>query len=439
MKRRHNVIATTLLILGIIYLSAQREGNLLGYSRSDDLDPGHAADRTKFRAGEKLPAGAGSHTRLAATPSPSPGPIVVSPEPELASPQVPAQVVPLAGPVVDHTSSPSDSTQQQHEDHGVALPFNPEFAFQQDLQLELPFETLKELSNQAPLHYDPTGSKTYAFATFMATRNPSVKDPYFLAIHSLIHRVLWSPRSCTQKNYPFIVFVADFVTPEQRALLTGAGAVVRELKPLPWHCDSGAQKRWNDLFAKLNMWAETEFERILFLDADAFPLTNIDEMFELAPVQNCVDTKLQLDDFTPDQKPICEPYIFSGVPMSADKPESPEINVGAMVFTPSLGMHTRLVQNYLKTNHYDCKMAEQAFLNWQFSPGGAYPPTTLERKWGGFFPKQDRKEDLKVVHEKMWAISEGWLKEEWERAWEEMRTWYSSGEFVEARKGGLSA
>jgi alpha-N-acetylglucosamine transferase len=386
-----------------------------------------------------LRAGAGSHTRLATAPSPYPSPVVTTDsEEELEIPKVPEQVTPLeaAGLSSDHGEQPPDEIQQQPQDQGVTTSSIPEFSFQQDLELDLPVDTLRGLSDHAPLHYDPVGRKTYAYATFMATRNPSLKDPYFLAIHSLIHRILWSPRSRTQNNYPFIVFVADFVTPEQRALLSGAGAIVRELKPIPWHCDSGAQKRWNDLFAKLNMWAETEFERLLFLDADAFPLTNIDEMFELAPVQSCIESKLQIDDFTSDQKPICEPYIFAGVPTTPDITDSPEINVGAMVFTPSLGMHSRLVQNYLKTDHYDCKMAEQAYLNWQFSPLGAYPPTKLEREWGGFFPGEDDKGRLKVVHEKMWALGAGWVREEWERGWEEMKAWYESGEFLEERRRG---
>ena len=72
----------------------------------------------------------------------------------------------------------------------------------------------------------------------MATRNSSLRGPYFLAVHSFIDRILWSPRSQIQHAYPFIVFVTDFITQKQRALLAGAGAIVRELKPLNWHCEA---------------------------------------------------------------------------------------------------------------------------------------------------------------------------------------------------------
>jgi inositol 3-alpha-galactosyltransferase len=316
----------------------------------------------------------------------------------------------------------------------------PEFTFQNDLDLDFPFAALKKFSHYAPLHYSPSGPRTYAYATFMATRNPSLKDPYFLAILSVMHRILWSPRSRTQKNYPFIVFVANFVTQEQRSVLRGAGAVVRELAPLEWTCTKpGVQARWKDLFAKLNMWAETDFSRIIFLDADAFPVTCIDDMFDIAPLQHCVRNKLELYDHLPPLEPVCEDYVFAGVPQNYDDPNDLNINVGAMVFSPSERQHARLIQNYRKTDRYDCEMAEQAFLNWQFNPAGAYPPTKLEREWGGFFPKEADEGRLKVVHEKLWSgnIAEEsgvWLKVEWETGWGEMVEWYENEEFRRERE-----
>ncbi|KAF1951339.1 nucleotide-diphospho-sugar transferase, partial [Byssothecium circinans] len=313
--------------------------------------------------------------------------------------------------------------------------------FQKDLDLDLPISIFKQLSSNAPHNYHPTNpnpkskSKPYAYATFMATRNPSLKDPYYLAIHSLVYRILWSQRSRTDK-YPFIVFVATFVTPEQRALLRGAGAIVRELSPLEWNPNvPGVQHRWKDLFAKLNMWRETEFERIIFLDADAFPLANIDAMFDLAPIQHCIPEKLSADDKLADGTHACgEPYIFAGVPQQPFNATAPNINVGSMLFTPSRAMHKRLLQNYVKTDRYDCLMAEQAFLNWQFEPEGAFPPTLLERPWGGFFPKEDEEGTLKVVHEKLWSYGEeSWMGREWVGTWREMLFFYEGDGFAKLR------
>ncbi|KAJ4992827.1 hypothetical protein SVAN01_01531 [Stagonosporopsis vannaccii] len=306
--------------------------------------------------------------------------------------------------------------------------------FQDDLTLELPVDNLNSLDRHSPHNYDPKDAAPYAYATFFASRNPSIEDPYYLAIHSLIYRVLWSPRSKTSKH-PFVVFVADFVSPEQRRLLAGAGAVVRDLAPLPWHpTDPGVQERWKDLFAKLHMWNETSFSRIFFLDADALPMAPIDDVFELKKVRNCIESKMQLDDFLPSGEPICEPYLFAGVSMNPFSIFDVEINVGSMVFTPNAKQYQRLLQNYLKFDKYDVKMAEQAFLNWQFGINSAYPPAMLPREYGAFFPKDEGEKGLKVVHEKIWAAQRGPWKDEWDNTWKEMNAFYGSGEFVTARR-----
>jgi alpha-N-acetylglucosamine transferase len=105
-----------------------------------------------------------------------------------------------------------------------------------------------------------------------------------------------------------------------------------------------------------------------------------------------------------------------------------------MVFSPSEKMHQRLLQNYVKTDQYNCLMAEQAFLNWQFSVNGAFPATRLGREYGGFFPVEDEEGKLKVVHEKLWSVESTWLKSEWLTQWQEMLSFYTGPDFLERRK-----
>lgn len=425
MRRKHNITLATLACIGTTYLIAQyrhdfkhanEAGNhITGIESlpSDELVIAYNEDVTtvpgKDVLSEAVPEDVRSHILESAVPA-----IEVS---SLAS---------GSRPFIAEVSLVSSTESSVPEPETTYL-------FQNDLELDLPTEILRKYGKQKPHNHNPEGPKAYAYASFLATRNPSLKDPYFLAIHSLIYRLLWSPRT-RSSQHPFVVFVAESVTEEQRALLTGVGALVRELSPLHWEPNVlGVQDRWKDLFAKLNMWKETEFERILFLDADAFPLTNIDEMFNLAPIQDCLPEKLHLDDFLADG-PVCEPYIFAGVPQDPFNDTHPNINVGSMVFTPSLRMHARLLQNYVKTDKYDCAMAEQAFLNWQFGPEGAYPGTKLERQWGGFFPTEAEGDGkLKVVHEKLWVADSGWMKDEWGGIWTEMIEFYEGEEFDKAR------
>lgn len=328
---------------------------------------------------------------------------------------------------------PSQDVQLPPPSDSAQVGFQAEFDFQKDLHLDIPVDVLKGFSNNKPHHYNPDGPKTNIYATFMATRSPSVKDPYYLAIHSLIYRILWSPRSRTEK-YAFVVFVGDFVTPEQRQLLTGAGAIVRELSPLEWNPDvEGIQSRWRDLFAKLNMWKETEFSKIVFLDADAFPVANVDGMFDLAPEQNCIESKLTPEDHFLDGTSACEPYVFAGIPHSPFNEDNIEVNGGVLVFSPSERMHQRLLQNYLKYDRYDVKTVEQGFLNWQFNIKGAFPATALERQWGAVFPQEDDEGKVKVVHEKIWSEEMAWMKKEWVDQWVEMTQFYMSEEFSKMR------
>ncbi|KAK7193778.1 hypothetical protein DPSP01_000331 [Paraphaeosphaeria sporulosa] len=311
--------------------------------------------------------------------------------------------------------------------------FQAEFGFQQDLELDLPVDVLRKFSNNRPHNYDPAGPKTNVYATFMGTNNPSIKDPYYMAIHSLIYRLLWSPKSRSEK-YAFVVYVAKYVTPEQRELLAGAGAIVRELEMLEWDPqDEGIQKRWKNLFAKLNMWKETEFSRIFSLDADAFPVANIDGIFDTATEQTCIEAKLTPEDYLPDGTSACEPYVFAGIPQDPFNPVAKSINGGALVFSPSTRMHQRFLQNYLKYDRYDVKLVEQAFLNWQFDINGAFPAQLLDREWNAAFPNEEDEGKVKVVHEKIWSEDREWLKKEWVNEWIAMTQFYMSEAFSNAR------
>ncbi|KAM3067481.1 hypothetical protein ACMFMG_011626 [Clarireedia jacksonii] len=292
---------------------------------------------------------------------------------------------------------------------------NTKYPFQEDLDLPLPTVDLTKYKDNWPHNYNPSSPQQFAYATLLSTRNPSIRDPYFMALQNLIFRVLWSPPTRTLK-YPFVVFVAPFVTEQQRSLISGAGAILRDLPPLEWDppassTDRPIYSRWKDNFSKLHMWNETDFTP--------------------AP-RNCKSELLEADDYAPAcgtaESP--ESYIFSAVPQGGSGP-SVEVNVGAMVFSTSTNMYVRFLGNYQKYDRYVTHMADQGFMSWQFKQDGAFPATLLEREWDGFFPKEEDKGKLKVVHEKLWAAdTKGWLKEEWLQGWKEMVKWYEGEGFV---------
>ncbi|KAL1642992.1 hypothetical protein SLS61_009454 [Didymella pomorum] len=418
MKRLRYSLAAAVLLLGLVYFFTQHESMSLGL-RPAKL---HSGSSTNTQHAHDSPKEDESHESDTT-------PLVEVVEDVPGSHKVPPASTKPASHDAPNLHG-SDDASAKPESKGTG---NIGFDFAKDLNLELPSDTFKELSKYAPHNYDANGPPSYTYATFFASRNPSIEDPYYLAIHSLVYRILWSSRS-KSAHHPFVVFVGEWVSPEQRQLLSGAGAIVRELAPLPWNPpDPAVLDRWKDLFAKLHMWNETSFSRILFLDADALPIAPIDDMFELKPEWECIPTKMQLDDFLPGGDGVCERYIFSGVPADPYSIFDANINVGSMVFTPNTRQHQRLLQNYLKFDKYEVKMAEQAFLNWQFGINSAYPPGMLEREYGAFFPDEKGEKGMKVVHEKIWAAKGGFWKEEWDNTWAEMLRFYGGDEFKVVR------
>jgi inositol 3-alpha-galactosyltransferase len=419
MKRLRYFLAAAILLLGLVYFFTQHESMSLRLQPvksniGSSTDTQHAHDSPKEDESHES-----DRTPLVEVVEDVPG-----------SHKLPPVSTTPVSDGVPNLYEPIDTPSAEPESKGTG---NIGFDFAKDLNLELPIDTFKKLSVYAPRNYVPNGPPSYTYATFFASRNPSIEDPYYLAIHSLVYRILWSPRS-KSANHPFVVFVGEWVSPEQRQLLSGAGAIVRELAPLPWNPpDPAVLDRWKDLFAKLHMWNETSFSRILFLDADALPIAPIDDMFELKKEWECIPTKMQVDDFLPGGDGVCERYIFAGVPADPYSIFDANINVGSMVFTPNARQHQRLLQNYLKFDKYEVKMAEQAFLNWQFGINSAYPPGMLEREYGAFFPNEKGEKGMKVVHEKIWAAKSGFWKEEWDNTWAEMLRFYGGNEFEAAR------
>ncbi|CAN8106535.1 unnamed protein product [Discula destructiva] len=342
--------------------------------------------------------------------------------------------------------APADATptfpgipQDNHATDGSPSAFNElKFPFQEDLleyrQPRLPIATLTHYA----AHNDRgSASGQAAFATYLSTRNNSIHDPYFLAAQQLVYRLLWDPKSRSTASHPVVVFVAPFIPDEQRDILRAQGALVRELDLVPWDPPASGEgevfpfARWRDLFSKLNIWAQTDFSRIAFLDLDAFPVAPLDALLTdaLAPRGKCKPALLPPEDML-HEAAICD-YIWAG------HGGQEGMNVGVIVLEPNTYMHARLLRESQDTSKFDNKMAEQAFLNYAFGDDGPFPPTAvLGREWNGYYPQEDDEGRVRIVHEKLWILggATSWTKDIWRNGWDEILKLYESDEFVKMRK-----
>lgn len=329
--------------------------------------------------------------------------------------------LPVAGDAPVEAKPADSAAPTQH--HGT---FNDmKFGFQNDLKFQNPDWDLHRLKRYKPHNYQGPGRPT--IATYLSTRNGTLHDPYFQAAQQVVYRTLWDPRS-RSKKYPLTVFVAPFIEQDKRDILTAAGAIVRELDLVDWQPTVDIWGRWKDLFSKLNIWGQTDFSRVLFLDLDAFPLQNVDDIFDLAERQKCRKELLPADD-QPNATEICD-YVFSGTEIS----DSKEINVGVMVLEPNKAMQQRLLREAKHTENFDNGMAEQAFLNYAFGEKSAFPTQFLERKWNGFFPQKDEEGKLKIIHEKLWSMQDHWAQDIFAETWRDMLLMYEGKEFESQRR-----
>ncbi|PIA91378.1 hypothetical protein CB0940_09107 [Cercospora beticola] len=380
-------------------------------------------------------------------PAPAPGmvnalpvpPVPAAPGPEAAqmppmpampglgsSPQMPP-LQPNLGSTVGGTAPAAPPVSDPHFQGGFA-----DAPFQQNLDLETPKMDILKLRRYKPHNYKGEGHPTYA--THITTPGGSLNDPYFLAALQLIFRVLWDIRSGSAQ-YPFTAFVAPHITEEQRSVLAAAGAIVRELDSIEWHPDKNTQGRWQYNFARLNLWRQTDFSKILYLDADAFPVQNLDDLLGAA-TRSCRRELLPLEDQASGDE-IC-PYTFMAAQQNllANPTATIELNTGVMLIQPNLAMHRRLTRELTANKNWDTAMADKAFLSEMFKASGPFPVVQLAREYNGFFPGPLDEGKLKVVHEKLWVElqeSAPWTKGMFREKHAEMKVFYESPAFQEVR------
>jgi inositol 3-alpha-galactosyltransferase len=330
---------------------------------------------------------------------------------------------------------------ENEDDIGLTFPYDPVPRFD--------FASLSKY----PAHNINEPSK-FAFATLYCSRKPDTRGPYYETTQSVIWRLLWSEY---RSKYPVIVFVCPFIPEEYRRTFRGQGAIVKEIELLDDIIpdESISTKRWIDVLSKLNLWKEIEWKRIVFLDSDAFPIRNIDDIFDIAPVQQCKKEALSPEDKaivsnSNRGEDMCN-YVYTGVSQFTEE----NINAGMLVLKPNLDMHAKLIGAARSTGDYKPEDMEQGVLKSKnaFAADGPFPVHRLPAIWNAnpeYYIQyladgaEATEGPLRVLHVKMWNRLWGdWtnlthLNDMWDLDWMTMCRFYDSDEgYVLARKTGV--
>ena len=297
-------------------------------------------------------------------------------------------------------------------------------------------------SRKSPIRHANTTSQ-FAIATFLTGRPESLQDTdhpdadnYYIATRILAYQILHAPETRCNEPIPFVILVTSTVSERAKRQLREDGARVVEAKdvPLRWWIKTGVT-RWKDQFTKLRLFEMTEYDRILFIDADTLIQRKLDKIFYELEVQRPVGTLSSLQKKA-DESLLPTDFVFAARSDNAltgerNHPFPPlqteVFSAGFWLAAPS----TELFEYFLSVmNHYrrfDPHTMEQSLLNYAFRRDGPMPWSELHYQWSATWPNLDDFEaGVATLHEKFWSVGPQELQDLWKRQKDAMERHFAS-------------
>ena len=204
------------------------------------------------------------------------------------------------------------------------------------------------------------------------------------------------PEIRSNTSIPFIVVSSSEVSEWKRARLErdGAKVVVVDIVEDPdWMITSWLQKGqdYRGHLTKLRIFQQTDYEKILYMDADNFITRRLDAIFEDE------GTKIQKPKLDEDTKketaPLPSSFLLAGQPQQTEwlhnwPPDASQNWMSScfMVFQPSLEIFDYYVSIMQRNNSYDIRYPDQNLLNYAHRRDGPMPWTNVYYKWASTYP-----------------------------------------------------
>lgn len=189
-------------------------------------------------------------------------------------------------------------------------------------------------------------------------------------------RTLRASLEASGSTAPFVVMVTDGIDEESRRLLQDDGCLLRDvapLRPAGGSSDSYANARFAEVWTKLAVWGLTEFERVVFLDADMLVTQGMDELFALdlpdggiAACHACRCNPNRIASYPPSWRPETCFYTHCRGGDHVTEPDATDnyLNGGFLVLSPDQAVLADMVARLAAVEDLsDYPFAEQDFLN----------------------------------------------------------------------------
>ncbi|QDS76515.1 hypothetical protein FKW77_005777 [Venturia effusa] len=293
------------------------------------------------------------------------------------------------------------------------------------------------------------GVERRAYATLLTTRitDPDQEDLYFTAARVLSYQLLHQPETRTNLSIPFVVFVTPHVSAAKRAILADEGATIVALDLLepetPWV--NPGEERFIDQFTKLRLFEQTQYDQILYLDADMLLTRSLDAIWDEDVAKSMFGTRPGSRSWSDlglsGSAPPCS-YSIVGVSDTGGSehtfppPTGLDMNGGFMLLRPSVPLFQYYVSILNTPNSFPSNLMEQALLNFAHRPDGRMPWQSFEPgKWNVNWPRlRDIEGGAASLHDKFWDKgNELWIErvlvEKWWRVQGQMEGfWFARKE-----------
>ena len=284
-----------------------------------------------------------------------------------------------------------------------------------------------------------TGLKL-AYATLL-TSVDAEHDAYLLSTRVLNYQLLHSNSTMTSNAIPFLILVTPDVPEWTRRVLANEGASIVEVEKIDMEWMKPLSERWRGMMTKLRLFQFTEYDRILFLDADTFVLKPLDGIFsDRAATSRKTKSAVRI---MPDEAPLPESYLFATLPEVGNKIHSyppltlPHFNAGFFLLAPSAQQFNYYTSLLRLEGRFDSTYPEQNLLNYAHRESGNMPWSKLYHGWNINLPNMnDVEKGVASVHSKLWTTinvlepPEPLLSERWNQVRKEMEEFYTEKNIV---------
>lgn len=277
----------------------------------------------------------------------------------------------------------------------------------------------------------PKSEKPWAITTFLTGQTDD--DTYFNSTRVLAYQLLHDPATrITNKNITFVVFCGKGLSEEKADRLRKDGATIIRFDDveLPSWIKVGFE-RWSEQFTKLRVFERTDFERLLYIDADYMIMHPLDDIFQEPIIKTKAPTLFERSgEIKEDEAPFPKEWLFAarcengGIEgfNHTDPPlQTNYANAGFFLIAPDRDMYNHLMKVMHIENRFSVGFMEQDMLNYVFRRDGAMPWRELNWKWSAnFVNEQDLEYGIHALHGKFWEEGPQEARDRWQRLMKDM-------------------